>query len=53
MENIVQLTPLQVFLALVFNVWMFVIFPVLVIKKLNYMTALLESQFEQGEEEEN
>ena len=47
-----QLTPLQVFLALLFNVWMFVIFPVLVIKKLNYMTALLESQFEQEEEKQ-
>lgn len=46
MENVLNLTPLQSFFVLALNAWIFVVFPVLVLKKLNYMTALLESQFD-------
>jgi len=51
MENIFHLTPAQSLFVLALNAWMFIIFPVLVIRKINYLTALLESQFEQGEQE--
>ena len=51
MENVFNLTPVQSFLILALNAWIFIIFPVLVLKKLNYMTTLLESQFEPGDSE--
>jgi len=51
MENMFNLTPVQSFIVLALNAWIFVIFPVLVIKKLNYMTTLLESQFEPTDSE--
>ena len=51
MENIFHLTPIQSFLVLALNVWIFVIFPVIVIKKLNYLTAVIESQFDQDQQE--
>ena len=53
MENILQMTPLQFSIALAINVWMFVIFPVIVIRKLNYMTQILESQYYSDETQEN
>jgi hypothetical protein len=51
MENILNLTPGLSFVILALNAWIFVIFPVLVIKKLNYLTALLESQFVQDDQD--
>ena len=45
MENFLQMTPLQLSIALAINIWMFVIFPVIVIRKLNYMTQILEAQY--------
>ena len=51
MENVFNLTPLQSLLVLALNAWILIIFPILVLKKLNYMTGLLEAQFEQQEED--
>jgi len=45
MENLLQMTPLQLAVGLAINVWMFVIFPVIIIRKLNYMTQILEAQY--------
>lgn len=46
MENVLNnLSPAQMFLGMALNIWIFIIFPVLVIRKLNYMTYILESQF--------
>ena len=43
MENsFIQLTPLQVFIALAFDVWIIVI-PIIILRKLNYLTDLLQS----------
>ena len=46
MENILNLTPIQSILVVVLNAWIFVIFPIIVIRKLNYLTNLVEAQFE-------
>lgn len=45
MENSisVNLTPLQVFLSLAFQIWI-VAFPIILIKKINHLTALIEDQ---------
>lgn len=52
MENIFQFSPMQSFILLILNAWIFIIFPVLVIKKLNYLTALLKQQiYGEGQEE--
>jgi len=51
MDNMFSLTPMQSLLVLAFNAWIFVVFPVLVLRKLNYLTTLLEAQFEQNEQE--
>jgi hypothetical protein len=53
MENFLQMTPLQFAIALAINVWMFVIFPVIVIRKLNYMTQILEAQYYSQEDQDN
>lgn len=45
MENILNLTPLQSVFILALNVWMFVVFPWMIIKKINYLTAIIEAQF--------
>jgi hypothetical protein len=45
MENILNLTPVQSLFIVALNVWMFVIFPVIIIKKINYLTAIIEAQF--------
>ena len=45
MENLLQMTLPQIAIALAINVWMYVIFPVIVIRKLNYMTQILEAQY--------
>jgi Na+/H+-dicarboxylate symporter len=51
MNSIIQLTPLQTIFIFAMQLWIFVIFPVIVIRKLNYMTSLLEAQFDQGQDE--
>ena len=45
MENAinVSVTPLQALLALAFQVWI-VVFPIIIIKKLNFLTALLQEK---------
>ena len=53
MENLLQMTPIQFSIALAINIWMFVIFPVIVIRKLNYLTAIIEDQYYSDEEQEN
>ena len=47
MENAitVSVSPLQVFLALAFQVWM-VVFPIILIRKINYLSALLQEHIE-------
>jgi hypothetical protein len=50
MENLLNLSPVQIFFALALNAWMFVIFPIIVLRKINYMTELLEAQFEQNDQ---
>jgi|GEM_PF-1558410 len=50
MENILNLTPGQLMLGLALQVWMLVIFPVIVIRKLNYLTSVMESFCEDEEE---
>jgi hypothetical protein len=49
MESLLQMTPLQFAIALAINIWMFVIFPIIVIRKLNYMTQILEAQYYRDE----
>lgn len=53
MENVFNLTPLQSLLIIALNIWIFVIFPTIVIKKLNYMTDLLESHFYNSDESDS
>ncbi|HBR14703.1 MAG TPA: hypothetical protein DD723_04050 [Candidatus Omnitrophica bacterium] len=45
MENAinVSLSPIQVLLSFLFQIWI-VVFPIILIRKLNYLTALLQSQ---------
>lgn len=45
MENAitVSLTPLQVILSIAFQIWL-IVFPIILIRKLNYLTALLQEQ---------
>ena len=47
MENMIniQMTPLQSILVAALNIWIFIVFPIIVIKKLNYLTSLLEAQY--------
>ena len=50
METIsVNFTPFQAFLALVFQMWI-IIAPILIIRKLNYLTNLIQQQFSADEE---
>ena len=42
----VTLSPIQAVLALAFQAWIFVIFPVIIIRKLNYMTNLLHDIYD-------
>jgi len=43
MENAINvtITPLQALLSLAFQVWI-VVFPIIIIKKLNYLTSIIE-----------
>ena len=53
MENIFNLTPLQALFVMGLNAWLFVVFPVLIIKKVNYLTAMMEAHlFPEDQEEE-
>lgn len=47
MENSINISvsPLQVLLTLAFQIWI-IVFPILIIRKLNYLTDLLRSQLE-------
>ncbi|MFH1360530.1 MAG: hypothetical protein ABIJ41_05780 [Candidatus Omnitrophota bacterium] len=47
MENLsVSVTPFQMIIAFLLQVWMFILFPIIIIRKLNYLTELLRSQFD-------
>lgn len=46
-----QLTPLQMFVMFAIQLWIVVIFPVIVFRKINYLTELVESQFEEETEQ--
>jgi hypothetical protein len=46
----VSVSPLQMILSVAFQAWI-IIFPILIIKKLNYLTQLLQAQFEDEEKE--
>ena len=48
MENTINLsvTPFQAILALAFQVWM-VVFPILLIRKINYLTDLLHEHLDE------
>ncbi|MDD3374778.1 MAG: hypothetical protein PHY73_03520 [Candidatus Omnitrophica bacterium] len=52
MENgvTVSITPLQILLSLAFQAWI-VIFPIIIIRKLNSISELLQSQYEDESEE--
>ena len=47
MENSINfsVTPLQLLLTVAFQIWI-VVFPIVIIRKLNYLTALIESKSE-------
>ncbi len=47
MENAITLnvSPLQVIFALAFQIWI-IVFPILIIRKLNYLIALIEESLE-------
>lgn len=46
-----QVSPLQMLIMSIIQIWVVIIFPVIVIRKINYLTALVESQFEEESEE--
>ena len=48
MENSINLsvTPFQALLALAFQVWM-IVFPILLIRKINYLTDLLQEHLDE------
>ena len=52
MENAltVSVSPLQIFLALAFQIWI-VVFPIIIIRKLNELTALLHEVLDQHHKE--
>ena len=54
MENAISISvsPLQALLALAFQIWI-VVFPIILIRKLNYLTNLIASQkYYEGESED-
>ena len=53
MENTinVNLTPLQVILSIAFQIWI-VVFPIIIIRKLNYLTDIMQSKNYSNEREE-
>ena len=52
MENSINLsvTPFQAILALAFQVWM-IVFPILLIRKINYLTDLLHEHLDEHKPE--
>jgi len=52
MDNAITLSvsPLQVLLSVAFQAWI-IIFPILILKKLNYLIELLHAQFEDDDKE--
>ncbi len=57
MENAINIsvTPIQALIGLLFQIWI-IVFPIILIRKLNYLTALVASQSnydEQGDESES
>ena len=46
-----QITPLQMVVMFAIQLWVVVIFPVMVFRKLNYLTELVESQFKEETEQ--
>ena len=57
MENSISITvtPLQAMLGLAFQIWI-IVFPIILIRKLNYLTALVASQRDiedQGEDSDS
>ena len=42
-----QISPIQMFIMFVVQIWVVVIFPIMVLRKINYLTELVESQFEE------
>lgn len=45
----VTLTPLQVLLSLAFQIWI-IVFPIILIRKLNYLIKMMQDQFYSNEE---
>ena len=54
MENSinVSITPIQALLGLVFQIWI-IVFPIILIRKLNYLTSLVSSQTYEEDQGEN
>ena len=54
MENSisVNVAPWQVVLSLAFQIWI-IVFPIMIIRKLNYLTSLLQAQFETDDDKES
>ena len=52
MENTISLsvTPVQAMLALAFQLWM-IVFPVILIRKINYLTDLLHDHLDSHQDE--
>ncbi len=42
-----QVTPLQMLFMVAIQLWVVIIFPVIVFRKLDYLKELIESQFEE------
>jgi len=52
MESVLTLTPAQQILIVAVQLWLVVFFPLLILRKLNHISNLLEIQVYQDEEEE-
>ena len=54
MENAINIsvTPMQALLGLIFQIWI-IVFPIILIRKLNYLTALIASQKNYEEQEDD
>lgn len=53
MESMLKdVSPVQLFFMVAVQLWIVVIFPVIVFRKLNYLTELIESQFEEENTDE-
>lgn len=54
MENAINLsvTPIQALLALAFQIW-FVVFPIILIRKINYLTAVLHEHLDAHDQAES